>query len=122
MMKSTSDTDEMRQAYRIHQRNRPPSRKTGWPVLLSFFGECVLCLVSGETLVEGCALVELAGLQGVEVLVSLQLALGDLEHFHSDVGAVVCGSLAGGQQILQDEAVFHRAQAISQAAHTNGRE
>ena len=59
---------------------------------------------------------ELAGLEGTQVLVGLQLALGDLEHLHGDVGAVVCGTLAGGQQILQNEAILHGAQAITQAA------
>lgn len=60
-------------------------------VLLLFFREGVLRPVPGEALVEGSGLVQLAGLQGVQVF--------------------VC---------FQHEAVFHGSKTISQTAHMAG--
>jgi len=85
--------------------------------LLTFFRECVLRLIPGKALRESGGLVELTGFQGIQVFVGFQLALADLQHFHSHIGAMVCGALTGGQQILQYETVLHSAKAIPQTAH-----
>lgn len=76
---------------------------------LLFFQESILGLIPGEALGEGGTLIKLAGLQSVQILVGFQLALGDLQHFHRHIGAVVCGALAGGQQIFQYKAVLYGA-------------
>ena len=53
---------------------RPERMKQFNQELVLFLRECVLGLVSGESFGEGGGLVELTGLQGVEILVGLQLA------------------------------------------------
>ena len=67
-------------------------------ILLIFFRECVAGLVLGKLLCKGSRLVQLTGLQSIEVFVCFQLALCNLQHFHSYIGAVICGTLAGGQR------------------------
>ena len=87
---------------------------------LLFVGESVPGAVLFETLGKLGAFTELAVLQGVEVLVGLQLALGDLKHFNCHIGAVVRTALVSCQQVLQNKAVFHGAQAVTQTAYMPG--
>ena len=77
-------------------------------VLSDILGESVLCLIPGKALGEGSRLVQFACLQGIQVFVGFQLALCNLQHFHSYIGAVICGALAGGQQVFQHEAGLRR--------------
>ena len=49
-----------------------------------------------------------------------QLPLGNLQNFHRYVGAVVGGTLEGGEQVFQHEAVFHAAQPVPQTADVPG--
>ena len=87
---------------------------------LDFFGEGILCLIVRELFCKSGGLVQLTGFQGIQIFVCLQLAFGNLQHFHSYIGAVVCGTLTSSQQILQYEAVFHGAKTITQSAHMTG--
>ena len=75
---------------------------------LVFFGECVAGLILSKLLCKGSRFVQLTGLQGIEVFVCFQLAFGNLQHFHCHIGAMVCGALAGGQQVFQHEAGLRR--------------
>ena len=62
---------------------------------LCFLGEGVLGLIFGEALDVGGGLVELAGFQGAQVLMSLQLALTDLEHLHGAFAVPEAADMAG---------------------------
>ena len=63
---------------------------------------------------------QLTGLQGIQVFVGFQLTFCYLQHFHGYIGAMVCGALTGGQQIIQHKTVLHGVKTITQTAHMAG--
>ena len=75
--------------------------------------ECVLRFIPGEALGKGGAFLQFTCLQGVQILVSFQLAFGNLEHFHCHIGAVISSALEGSQKVFQHKAIFHGAKTIS---------
>ena len=93
-----------------------PERARG----LLLLRERILCFIPGKALGESSGFVEFAGFQSIEIFVGFQLAFSNLQHFHGHIGAMVCGTFAGSQQIFQHEAIFHGAQTVSQSADMAG--
>ena len=82
-------------------------------VLLVIFGEGVAGFILSKLLCEGSRLVEFASLQSIKIFVCFQFAFGNLQHFYCHIGTVIRGTLAGGQQIFQYEAILYSAKTIS---------
>ena len=80
---------------------------------LLIVGESILSLIAGKALSESCAFMKLAGLQCIQIFVGFQFSFRNLQHFHGYIGAMVCGSFTGSQQIFQHKTVLHGAEAIS---------